>query len=73
MYEVGGQTMRTVGIGAKTNAADDMEVLKAKLAEAAEYAKTRDMQIEELKEQIKELKGKLAEAEKDTKSSAKGK
>lgn len=65
--------MRTVGIGAKTNAADDTEELKAKLAEAAEYAKTRDMQIEELKEQIKELNGKLAEAEKDTKSSAKGK
>lgn len=65
--------MRTVGIGAKTNTAEDMEALKAKLAETAEYAKTRDRQIGELKEQIKELKGKMAEAEKDTKSSAKGK
>lgn len=86
--------MRTVGIGAKKNTADDVEALKkenealrrsalqsdkwlkecgaklkeceAKLAEAAEYDETRDKEIEE-------LKVKLAEAEKNVKSSAKGK
>lgn len=86
--------MRTVGIGAKKNTAENMEALKkenealrssvlqsdkwlkeceAKLEEAVEYAETRDVQITELKEQIKELKAKPAEAEKTAKSSAKSK
>ena len=66
--------MRTVGIGAKQKVSDDadtlkkqIEELKAKLAEATEYAEAKDKQIEE-------LEAKLAETEKPAaKTAAKSK